>query len=84
MIWVNHKLFGLILLTVCATPLALADHFLENKKIIEWGWDEPDPKFMRENIEQMEQIPFDGLVFHVISAQGKIWLGKYGVIINLR
>jgi len=71
MIRVNGKLFGFIILTVCAIPLALADHSLEKKKIIEWGWDEPDPKFMRENIKQMEQMPFDGLVFHIINAQGK-------------
>src|ERR1700693_673158 len=35
------------------------------KKLIEWGWDEPDPKFMRTHIEQMERLPFDGLIFHV-------------------
>lgn len=70
MIWFKHKIFEFIILTVCAIPLALADPSLENKKIIEWGWDEPDPKFMRENIKQMEKMPFDGLVFHVISAQG--------------
>lgn len=70
MIHFIHRLFGLMILTVCITPLVLADHSLENKKIIEWGWDEPDPKFMRENIEQMEQMPFDGLVFHMINTQG--------------
>jgi ubiquinone/menaquinone biosynthesis C-methylase UbiE len=43
---------------------------LEGKKLIEWGWDEPDTKFMRENIERMEQFPFDGLVFHVTSSKG--------------
>src|SRR4051812_36880806 len=37
------------------------------KKVIEWGWDEPDTKFMRENIDKMEQFPFDGLVFHPLS-----------------
>jgi ubiquinone/menaquinone biosynthesis C-methylase UbiE len=40
------------------------------KRVIEWGWDEPDTKYMRENLERMEQLPFDGLVFHVTSAQG--------------
>jgi len=40
------------------------------KKLIEWGWDEPDTKFMRENIEKMEQFPFDGLVFHALSSKG--------------
>jgi hypothetical protein len=40
------------------------------KKLIEWGWDEPDTKFMRAHIEQMEQFPFDGMVFHVTSGKG--------------
>jgi len=40
------------------------------KKIIEWGWDEPDTMFIRENIERMEQHPFDGLIFHVVSSKG--------------
>jgi len=35
------------------------------KKLIEFGWDEPDPKFMREHIDQIEASPFDGVVFHV-------------------
>jgi hypothetical protein len=35
------------------------------KKLIEFGWDEPDTKFMREHIAEMEQTPFDGCVFHV-------------------
>ncbi|NUQ63636.1 MAG: hypothetical protein HUU20_14260 [Pirellulales bacterium] len=40
------------------------------KKVIEWGWDEPNTKFIRENIERMEQLPFDGLVFHADSSRG--------------
>jgi len=35
------------------------------KKLIEFGWDEPDTAFMRRHIAQMEQMPFDGVVFHV-------------------
>jgi hypothetical protein len=42
----------------------------KGKKVIEWGWDEPDTKFMRENVEKMEQFPFDGLVFHAMSGKG--------------
>src|SRR5438874_2351127 len=53
----------------------------EAKKLIEWGWDEPDTKFMRENIEKMERFPFDGLVFHATSGKGdnlawEVWGGK--------
>jgi hypothetical protein len=44
---------------------------LKGKKVIEWGWDEPDTKFMRANIEKMEQFPFDGLVFHATSGKGE-------------
>jgi hypothetical protein len=43
---------------------------LAGKKMIEWGWDEPDTKFMRENIENMERFPFDGLIFHALSNDG--------------
>jgi hypothetical protein len=35
------------------------------KKLIEFGWDEPDTAFMREHANEMEQTPFDGCVFHV-------------------
>lgn len=40
------------------------------KKVIEWGWDEPNTRFIRDNIERMEKYPFDGLIFHVDSNKG--------------
>jgi hypothetical protein len=43
------------------------------KKLIEWGWDQPDTAFMRQHIEQMEQTPFDGTVFAVKTDHGS-WL----------
>jgi hypothetical protein len=36
-----------------------------SKKLIEFGGDEPDTAFMRRHIGQMEQAPFDGVVFRV-------------------
>jgi hypothetical protein len=42
------------------------------KKLVEFGWDEPDTEFIREHIAQMRQTPFDGTVFHVnYSKEGK-------------
>jgi hypothetical protein len=41
------------------------------KKLIEWGWDEPDTKFLRQHVETMERFPFDGLVFHATSGKGE-------------
>ncbi len=34
------------------------------KKLIEFGWDEPDTAFLRRHLAGMEQTPFDGCVFH--------------------
>jgi hypothetical protein len=36
-----------------------------SKKLIEFGWDEPDTAFMREHIVEMEKTPFNGCVFHL-------------------
>jgi hypothetical protein len=61
-------------------PLALAALFLagadgpaRRKALIEFGWDEPDTKFLRDHLATMERTPFDGCVFHVDarSAGGK-------------
>ena len=40
------------------------------KKLLEWGWDEPDTAFLRRNIREMEQTPFDGCVFGVRHGPG--------------
>ncbi len=66
---------ALCLLLLAASPLCMAEQKeasqeIRPKKIIEWGWDEPDTKFLRDNIEAMERLPFDGLVFHVVSSRG--------------
>lgn len=40
---------------------ATTDHATKSangKKPIEWGWDEPDTKSLRENIEKLEQLSF--------------------------
>jgi hypothetical protein len=38
---------------------------VSQKKLIEFGWDEPDPAFMRQHIAEMERTPFNGCVFHL-------------------
>ena len=51
------------------------------KKLIEFGWDEPDTAFLRRHVREMEKTPFDGCVFHanVVEEDGKLgnfaWLG---------
>jgi len=39
------------------------------KKLIEFGWDEPDTAFMRKQAAQMDATPFDGCVYHMRCLQ---------------
>ena len=53
---------------------------LNQKKVIEFGWDEPDTAFMRRHRDQLEAAPFDGCVFHAVARSGGktesfTWLG---------
>ena len=41
------------------------------KKIIEYGWDVPTPDFIRAHIREMEQKPFDGIIFK-LQAGGNV------------
>ncbi len=36
---------------------------MKTKRLIEFGWDEPTTRFMRDHIAEMEQTPFEGCVF---------------------
>jgi hypothetical protein len=51
-------LAGILLGLVVASSIAAP-----RKKIIEYGWDVPDTAYLREHINEMEKIPFDGIVF---------------------
>lgn len=41
------------------------------KKVIEWGFDQPDTAMMRANIARMEQEPFDGVIFAAYGLDSK-------------
>lgn len=62
--------YVLMLLLLVLTAIPAGAQAQGRKKLIEWGWDEPDTGFLRANIAKMEEYPFDGLVFHVTSAKG--------------
>ena len=53
---------GGLLGCLAAASLAAADS--ASKKLIEFGWDEPDTAFLRQHLAEMERTPFDGCVFH--------------------
>jgi len=61
--------FAIAAQTIAAEPAGKADPSAA-KKLIEWGWDEPGTRFMRENVEKMERFPFDGVVFHAEGSRG--------------
>src|SRR6266516_4599647 len=49
--------------------VAIAAPLRAEKKLIEFGWDEPTTRFMRDHISEMEQSPFDGCVFTATAKQ---------------
>jgi len=51
----------LLLLSLIAPAHSVA---AGNKKLLEFGWDEPDTSFLRAHIAEMQRSPFDGCVFH--------------------
>ncbi len=48
-------------------------------KLIEWGFDEPGPAFMRAHLAEMERSPFDGVVYHLdcVLPKGERYLGQF-------
>jgi len=43
-----------------------------DRKLIEWGWDEPSPSYIRANAARMDAYGFDGVIFHAEpKRQGK-------------
>ena len=61
---------GLIVAALAAVTFAEpasqpAEGTVAGKKLIEFGWDEPDTAFMRKHTAQMDATPFDGCVYHL-------------------
>lgn len=53
-----------LLLLALAVPAQSQDPAMP-KKLIEYGWDVPTPEYVRAHIREMEQRPFDGLIFRL-------------------
>jgi hypothetical protein len=66
------------LILLMSLAFAFVTHAAEKpaKRLIEFGWDEPDTAFMRQHVAEMEQTPFDGCVFHLTG--DSLW-GVWGV-----
>lgn len=46
------------------------------KKLIEYGWDQfyaPDPAFIRDNIREMEKLPFEGIAFRLPAQDSNVF-----------
>lgn len=63
----------LVLLAIVGSAPAQA----KTKYLIECGWDEPNPAFMRQHLAQIEASPFDGCVYHVGGDMGGGQMGAF-------
>src|SRR5436309_10197718 len=57
--------FSVVLVVLTLAASAAGQENKPAKKLIEFGWDEPDAAFLRKHIAEMEKTPFDGTVFHL-------------------
>ena len=73
----SRKMIALLTVFVSATatccPQASAQDMRRTKKLIATGWDQVDSSRLSENLDQMEERPFDGVVIRLegIDDQGK-------------
>jgi hypothetical protein len=63
-----------VLIAGLAVALGLAAFFPTGdrpcKKLLQWGWDEPDTALLVKHLPEMERSPFDGCVFGVRHGPG--------------
>ncbi|NCO41114.1 MAG: hypothetical protein COY42_15130 [Armatimonadetes bacterium CG_4_10_14_0_8_um_filter_66_14] len=55
---------GFLLLPVLPANAEVRARIGSEKKLIEWGWDEPTPAYLRANAQRMDGYGFDGVIFH--------------------
>lgn len=72
----QKSLFAALLLIVLSWSSAA--QAADSKKLIEFGWDEPDTAFMRKHVAEMESLPFDGCVFHINYLKNGVANGPFG------
>jgi len=71
------RVIAFVVACAFASPVTFAQP--AKKKLIEFGWDEPDTAFLRKHIAEMEKTPFDGTVFHLMfkaddgTMQNYVW-----------
>lgn len=73
----RHSFLSAALLLIASTWVGQARAAGE-KKLIEFGWDEPDTAFMRKHVAEMESLPFDGCVFDVKYLKDGVAKGPFG------
>jgi len=73
---VKFNVGSLCIFTTCIS-IAFALQPVNEKKLIQWGWDAPTPQYLLENIRDMEKMPFDGVRIKLpVDKPGDEWLCK--------
>lgn len=61
-----HGLAVSLVLTGATLAQALdTGEAMPRKKLVEYGWDVPDPEYLRQHLAEMTARPFDGVVFRL-------------------
>jgi hypothetical protein len=62
--------FVVFLLITVMPSLILGNY--HDCKILEWGWNTPLPEYVKEHIDEMENLPFDGLILDLKTNPGTV------------
>lgn len=73
----QHPFAPLVAVLLCLSTSAQAGEG-PVKRLIEFGWDEPDTAFLRTHIAELQQTPFDGCVFHLTTKGGSLTWDGWG------
>ncbi|RMF23822.1 MAG: hypothetical protein D6756_08020, partial [Cyanobacteria bacterium J083] len=79
--WLLFSLLFSLAITISIYPQifnyqSAATEEIKNKKVLEFGWQTPSPTYTKRHIKEMEEIPFDGLIFDLRSNQKDITAKK--------
>lgn len=75
-----RRIAGGVIVALCASALGTVNVQAQQphaKKLIEYGWDVPNPDTIRQNIREMEKLPFDGLIFRIPGGQNILTKEKW-------
>ncbi len=73
---VPPRTLAVVAALLVGSGLAAADPSEPAVKLVEFGWDVPDPAYAAAHVRAMEERPFDGVILRLAGVDGKVFGGR--------